>query len=538
MNDAYQALSERLRDRAFTPGVRDVAELFERWRAAVLGASTKERRALAKLMVRSLGGADRPVATRLLRDVWELDDGEQRALTVRVLARIASRLEVPEWTEALGRLLGDPEPRVVREGLRAVAKLDEGAGLPFEEVVIEQLLGAALPEQRAAADCLGKVGGERALGVLRDLISDDGELMRRREQAITLLERRRARGQATEIQIDAPLSEATAVVLRCRRGMERFAKEQAESLLGARASEVAIDPLGVALRWSGGLRELGRVRIAMDAALVFALAPGPDLHRRIVDALCDRTLIGALRDWTRGPLRFRLSLLDGSTRRALVRSVASTLRHRDAPLANDSREAPWTIHVDIEGSRLLCVPRDVGLRFDYTRALVPAASHPTLAALMAWVGRPRPKEVVWDPFCGSAGELIECGRLEPSARLYGTDVDAAAIAAAARNLEAAGLVAELTRADALRSEPSATPSLIITNPPMGRRVASGYKLHDLLRRFVGRAATLLPPQGRLVWVTPAAQVSAEAGRGLGLGVEDHGVLDLDGLGVHLQVMTR
>jgi tRNA G10 N-methylase Trm11 len=82
------------------------------------------------------------------------------------------------------------------------------------------------------------------------------------------------------------------------------------------------------------------------------------------------------------------------------------------------------------------------------------------------------------------------------------------------------------------------PSLIITNPPMGRRVGSGYHVHELLERFVEHAAQLLSPDGRLVWVTPAARISSAAGRAAGLQVKDHGPVDLSGSRVHLQVMTR
>ena len=93
------------------------------------------------------------------------------------------------------------------------------------------------------------------------------------------------------------------------------------------------------------------------------------------------------------------------------------------------------------------------------------------------------------------------------------------------------------RTDALRHD-AISPSLIITNPPMGRRVVSGYAVHELLQRFVSRAADMLVVGGRLVWVTPAAKVSAEAGRKAGLRVTDHGPVDLAGMRVHLQVMSR
>lgn len=543
--DEYEVLSHRLRDRGFTPGLRDVPELLNRWRKIVAGAPRSVQRRITKLMVQALGRADRPVALLLLRELGQAD-ADQRALTIRALSRIADRMDLSDWEQALAAALADPDTRVVRAALRATGKLDEGNGARYERAAVEHLERAALPEQRAAAEALGKLGGHAALTALRALQPDDPELARRCAEAIALIERRQLRGESTEILTAVPLPQATPVVLRCRPGTARFAKEQACALLGLSNQDLKVGPLGVNLIWTGSLAQLHCVRIAIDAALAFELTPGTDLAQRIANTLARPALAASLAAWSEGPLRFRLSFLDGSPRRAVVRAVAASLNERELPLHNDSREAPWSIQVDLEGARLLCVPRDPGLRFSYSRVQVPAASHPTLAALMAWVARPRPAETVWDPFCGSASELIECARLEPSVRLYGTDQSATAIAAASKNLKAAGLAIEpgaLVQADALTTQPQGAhapvrPSLIITNPPMGRRAMSGYGVHELLRRFVARAAALLPRDGRLVWVTPAAKVSAAAGRDAGLQVIDHGAIDLAGLRVNLQVMVR
>jgi len=537
VTDKSQQFSERLRDPGFTPGVRDVPKLLSRWHELLASGSVAKQRKTTKLMVQALGRADRPVASLLLRDLWQ-GEAAERGLRVRVLSRIAARIDLPELAQVLARALSDSDAKVARAGLRAIGKLEQGVGVRFENDVVAHLQASALPEQRAAADALGKIGGEAGLTALRAASPRDDDLARRCAQAIALIERRQLRGQSTEILTEARLPSATRVVLRCRSGAAEFAKEQACSLLELRDQEVELDPLGVAVSWQGSLERLHRVRIALDAALEFDLLPGTDLETRIVRSLAQPRLIESLAAWSDGPLRFRLSFLDGSARRAIVRAIASSLTERGVPLHNDSRRAPWSVQVDIEHARLLCVPRDPGLRFAYERAHIPAASHPTLAALMAWVARPRGAEVVWDPFCGSGSELIECALLEPGVRLYGTDNNATALAAAKRNLKAAGVVADLVQADALRVNPTVTPSLIITNPPMGRRASLGYGVHELLRSFVARAAALLPADGRLVWVTPAAKVSAAAGRDAGLRVTDHGPVDLAGMRVHLQVMAR
>ena len=67
----------------------------------------------------------------------------------------------------------------------------------------------------------------------------------------------------------------------------------------------------------------------------------------------------------------------------------------------------------------------------------------------------------------------------------------------------AGLAAELHLGDAATGATPAngTVDLVITNPPMGRRIERGRHA-DLLERFVARAAAVLKPGGRLVWLVP------------------------------------
>src|SRR5205823_12588543 len=78
-------------------------------------------------------------------------------------------------------------------------------------------------------------------------------------------------------------------------------------------------------------------------------------------------------------------------------------------------------------------------RFAYRKHTLAASSHPTIAAALARAGGVRADDVVWDPFVGSAMELIERARLGPYGALYGTDTDAGALARARDNVGAAGV---------------------------------------------------------------------------------------------------
>src|SRR5262249_7748340 len=161
------------------------------------------------------------------------------------------------------------------------------------------------------------------------------------------------------------------------------------------------------------------------------------------------------------------------------------------------RNADWTAQLTESGDELLLIPRlQPDPRFDYRVRDVPAASHPTVAAALARLSAPRSDDVIWDPFVGSALELIECAKLSPAARVLGSDPDPRALSAARENLERAGISkAELSLGDASTFTPEGV-TLIVSNPPMGRRVARDGTLPRLLEAFVAHAADVLGRHGR------------------------------------------
>ena len=117
--------------------------------------------------------------------------------------------------------------------------------------------------------------------------------------------------------------------------------------------------------------------------------------------------------------------------------------------------------------------------------------------------------MVWDPFCGSGLELVERGLMGGVSRLCGTDLSAGAIAACRTNLAAADLGAiriDLRTTDfrqfVLRGglAPGSV-SLVITNPPLGRRVRIP-NLRQLIRDLFEMSARVLRPGGRLVCINP------------------------------------
>jgi len=174
-------------------------------------------------------------------------------------------------------------------------------------------------------------------------------------------------------------------------------------------------------------------------------------------------------------------------------------------------------------------------RFAYRVADVPASSHPTIAAALARVAGLRGDDVVWDPFVGAGAELVERARLGPYAELVGTDTDPRAIEAARKNL--ANLSVHLSVGDARTFRPTRPVTLVVTNPPMGRRIKEKDGITRLLSDALAHFREVLAPGGRVVWLCPLFGDGAKMARAFGFSVERRGPVDLGGFSAELQVLT-
>ncbi|MCC6903813.1 MAG: methyltransferase [Polyangiaceae bacterium] len=495
----------------FTPGAAHFAELCAR--AAGDDGDAAER-ALARA---GLAGAEAALAA------LEPSTPAARAHLMRVVSRVAA-LHAEALRPRLLALITHPDPRVQRGSVTALGKIG-GAGV--EAALIAAYASAGLPEQRAIVEALGKAGSSAARDFLQASRTDDAELERRRARALLMLGRDVSRDSASGIDLDRALPQSLTVVLRARRGL-------APVLLGEAHSRGRFElrsPSEVVAQWSGPLRPLFELRTALAVGLEVALGgPGDDA---IVAALVG--LAPTLAQLTQGVPRFRLAWQRGHQRARTFR-IAQALD--PGVLINDPRGALFEAQID-EGERrlVLLVRPDEDLRFGYRGRDVPAASHPTVAASLARVAGVVADDVVWDPFVGSGLELCERGLLGPFARLIGTDVSTEALGAARENLTRAGLTAELVRGDSTQSVPPGV-TLVITNPPLGRRVARDGELGALFDRLIDAAAPKLAPGGRWVWLSPFPERTARRLGERGLGVERRGEVDLGGFEVELQVGRR
>ena len=487
-------LLDKVRSRGFTPGRRDVAALL------VLLARVEEED--ATLIVRAL--AQVPAAASRAE---ELLVAAQSPLRHRLVALLA-RMRGDDATEMLEGALSDADPRTRKAAARGLGRLQSANGRARAATALGAALRTELrPEvKRAIVEALGKVGGAAELEALQQAAGGDALLEQMRGEAVSRIERGRTRETTTRIADERVAEQPFDLLLRCREGLE-------DLLSGELPGSRALGPGRVRAR----VRSLGEITTArIWSTVALPLYEGRDADdERVAQITIDAA--PKLQALTEGPVRYRIEWIGAGHRRAATRAVAQ--RVATSSLVNDPVASDWEIEVARRpgGLRVEAVPKSWDdRRFAYRVADVPAASHPTIAAALARAGGAREDDVVWDPFVGSALELIERARLGPYRELIGTDIDARALAAAKKNIAAARVHgARIVRGDARSFDPGRV-SLVLTNPPMGRRIPAAptqkqersrgeSPLDTFLTDVLRNVSRSLIRGGRLVWITPRAR---------------------------------
>jgi hypothetical protein len=381
--------------------------------------------------------------------------------------------------------------------------------------------------------------------------ASDPELARILDEARLKLARTLDRAQGGRIRADVTPRGALPLLAHCRHGLSRLLADEL-----APFSPRVLDDETVSLTLRAPLAELFRARTMLRFGFPLPVPRHAELGDAVVAALTSDAAWSIFSQLSDGPLRYRLEWAHAGHRRGLTFRCAAAITQARPALLNDPTASPWEAIVreaePAAPDRRAAAARPAqplvsvelwprGLpdpRFAYRRAHVPASSHPTLAAALARVAGARADDVVWDPFTGAGTELIERARLGPFRRLYGTDLDGAALTLARQNLDSAAVAATLTVADARTFTPPEPPTLILTNPPMGRRVLDRHATGALYRDFLTHAAQLLPSGGRLVWISPRGDETLALAEPLGLRCGLRQRVDMAGFWGELQSFTR
>lgn len=533
------ALLARVRDPSFTPAFRDLPKLIgllgtddEKVATAVERAVLRIESAKASRVLEGLVSASkkavRPARARLAQLIGRLaqksSDGVARAARLWLVAAV-----------------GDSDLKTRRAAMRALgnAKLPAGERAPVERALLDALDKSENDDdRRTLAVALGKHGTSAAKEKIAAVVGSAKSPATKR--AALILDREEGRTQTAAIATTEAAEKPLPIRFHTREGLERVVLMELDPSWRARI----VGPGIVSATLRGPLGRALAVRTALEVGFLIDDIPRDgDLAESVVSGLTSAKALSIFSAFTTPrdmKVRFRLAWARGGHRRALTWQCAELVREKTHVLLNDPTRSTWEVIVDDAGDHLSLelFPRGfVDERFAYRTETVPASSHPTIAAALALVAPRSADDVVWDPFVGSGAELVERAKLGPCAMLIGTDTDTRAIERARTNLRAAQVKASLVRGDATTFEPPRKPTLVLTNPPMGRRVERGQHT-DVLSRFLAHASRVLAPGGALVWMAPEPKrIHAVADR-VGLPVEKAFMVDMGGFPAALSLHRR
>ena len=492
----------------------------------------------------------------------------ERVALVRAVGVVFSEVGTPEekckvrhW---LVGLLNDPGEKVRRYAITALPKM--GAGSDEEQALLALLQTTGNDrEKKFLGETLDKIGGTATLELMMGAQPTTGGrglspnepiepikgLSPQTEQKVRASVARSQSPSRFRLEPQLAGFAGLRIHLRGRLGLESWVREEVMAssktrgkfkVVEVRGGLVVLEPVApfslgdlYSLRCFGTVGFVpGFVSPAQEAQWLDSIASvmTSPLARRV------------FKTFTEGTVRYRLDFAGKGHQRGAVRLLANRAYALCPEILNDARTAPWSVDIQPEGSghsvelrpRLIPDPR-----YYFRKQDVPAASHPPLAACLArWAGSFK-NEVVWDPFCGSGTELIERALLGGVQTVHGTDLSSEAIAIARENFEAAklpGVAGQFSVCD-FRDYPRigrlgpGSVSLILTNPPLGKRVPIP-NLHGLIHDLFGVAARVLKPGGRLILANPLPEKSEHPQ----LQLQSERVVDFGGFNCRLELYLK
>jgi len=446
-------------------------------------------------------------------------------------------------------LLHDPVEKVRRYAMAALPKI--GAGTHDEAALLNLLKTTTLQrEKKFLSQTLDKIGGSATL----ELLENSDDLSIQTEQKIKASVARQLDIGSVNMTNVLPIAtdlSALRIHLRCRRGLETFVQDEILSSPQTKDRFIIqkVSPALVVLTpiQTFSLADLYTLRCFKTLGLVLGQVPeskGKQNLSSLAQLISSPWAQTFLKNFTNGAYRYRLELIGKGAQRGAVRLIVNEAYERCPEILNDPRQALWSVDVypAKQGNWVELRPRlSPDPRFSYRIQDIPAASHPPLAACMVRLAGLADNEIVWDPFCGSGLELIERALQGGVNHLYGTDLSAEAIAISQTNLNAATLpklastftCCDFRDYEMIKGLEANQVSLIITNPPMGRRVPIP-DLQNMIKTFFEVAVKVLRPGGRLVFANPLKLEPTCAG----LRLEYRQAIDLGGFEAKLEMYRK
>jgi predicted RNA methylase len=506
-NVPLELIEARIADKAWTPGRRDIGDLFTAWREL----SDDDREQMQKRMAR----LDAPSVCAAIQSFASLDARSRGELTRPVLkSTIHSALKInsPVTTDVVleftSSCLLDAEARVRKAAAQAIGNSWDDMSRELRQSITDLLLNAFgkatdQSEIKAMTEALGKSGDQRALEALQQFNQKVGVSS---AKAIMTLQRDMSRGDVSGDVCQPELLGDSPLIVWFTDGVESIARMRAP-FLGAEVLEPGVlkaentrwADLSANKLWRRAGVHLGRLEDLSESSLAALLRQHSE---KIVQATPLKTP---------GPVRIRLGRDDGRSR-SYVWNFAELLSQFNCGLINDGRSAHWELII-CQYYVVLVPMQFLDDRFSWRDATAEGASDPTIASALVQLAEIKPNEHVYDPFCGAGTELIIVGRSTPSARLTGTDISDRVIESAKNSASVAGVEAVFVAADALDFDAGPF-DVVVTNPPFGMRTVRGGA-RTLLEEFLMHIQSRLSVNGRIVMLSHAPRSTrlwAEAGR--------------------------
>jgi len=151
----------------------------------------------------------------------------------------------------------------------------------------------------------------------------------------------------------------------------------------------------------------------------------------------------------------------------------------------------------------------------------PSAMSAKLARCMVNLARPKPGDLVLDPFCGAASILVEAGLM--GCRVMGLDVQPHMVRGSLKNLLHYGLEPEAVAVADARRLPLTKTDCIVTDPPYGRSATTlGWGTQQLVEEALSAIIERLSKGWRICIASPKSIRIGEIGERLDLKhVESH-----------------
>lgn len=139
---------------------------------------------------------------------------------------------------------------------------------------------------------------------------------------------------------------------------------------------------------------------------------------------------------------------------------------------------------------------------EYKGFNIKASLRPTIAAAMVFLSEPKSDDVFLDPMCGAGTILIERALWGDFKRIFGGDIDTAAVSSAKSNSSLAHKNIEVNKWDA-RKLPVGDSSVdkIVSNLPWGRKVGTPEQNEALYTNFFKEVERVLVSKGIGVFLT-------------------------------------